>query len=282
MAPTARCAACRKKPPRFQAFGPNGPGLTPLPLAEKDGLVWVIPTAAPDRAATFDIAPWLGGLGPELASYGFGAYHIFERRAVNEEMNWKILVDTFHESYHIGFLHKDSLTGILHTNAGDFEPFGPSFRLAFARSKIGRLKDQPEEKWDLMWNTSIVYSLFANTLLVVQGDHIETHRVFPAENRVDRALMETALYTPEARDHGRGAGALGHKNIRSGDAGGYDRGLSGWPHDADRLRLRRADASRLRPQRAGTDPLSPVDPACDRAASGRRRQGRSRVAITRR
>src|SRR5262245_22391198 len=41
--------------------------LTALPLCEKHGLVWVIPTPAADGAETFDIDPWLGGLASELA-----------------------------------------------------------------------------------------------------------------------------------------------------------------------------------------------------------------------
>ena len=31
-----------------------------------------------------------------------------------------------------------------------------------------------------MWNTTLVYSLFPNTLLIVQGDHVELARMFPA------------------------------------------------------------------------------------------------------
>lgn len=171
-------------------------GLTPLPLAEKHGMVWVIPTVAEDRAATFDIDPWLGGLGHELESYGIGKYHFYDRRVVREEMNWKILVDTFFESYHIQFLHKDSLTSILHSNMADFEAFGPNFRLTFPRTKLERLRQQPEASWDAVWNTAMVYSLFANTVFVMQGDHIEIFRIFPADGRVDRAVMETALYVP--------------------------------------------------------------------------------------
>jgi phenylpropionate dioxygenase-like ring-hydroxylating dioxygenase large terminal subunit len=172
--------------------------LTPLPIAEKHGLVWVIPTPAADAATEFDIDPWLGGLGPELASFGFASWAFYDKRIVPEAMNWKILVDTFHEAYHISFLHKDSLKEILHGNVTDFVPFGYNHRLVVPRKKLDRLKDEPEQSWDLMWNTSIIYSLFPNTLLIVQGDHVELARIFPREERVDRAVMELALYVPKA------------------------------------------------------------------------------------
>jgi phenylpropionate dioxygenase-like ring-hydroxylating dioxygenase large terminal subunit len=171
-------------------------GLTRLPLAEKDGLVWVLPTPAEDGSGELDVEPWLGGLGPELASYGAGKYHLYDRRRVEETMNWKILVDTFHESYHVGFLHKDSLSDILVANVSDFEAFGPNHRVVFPRKKVERLRQMPEADWDLMWNSATVYCLVPNTLFVAQGDHLEVHRVFPAEGRPDRAVMETSFYIP--------------------------------------------------------------------------------------
>jgi phenylpropionate dioxygenase-like ring-hydroxylating dioxygenase large terminal subunit len=172
--------------------------LTVLPLCEKHGLVWVIPTPAPDSVTHFDIDPWLAGLGPELASFGFGSWSFYDKRVIPETMNWKILVDTFHEGYHIGFLHRESLKEVLHGNVTDFEAFGLNHRLVMPRKKLERLKAEPEESWDLMWNSTLIYALFPNTLLMVQGDHVELARVFPSEGRVDRAVMDLALYVPKA------------------------------------------------------------------------------------
>jgi phenylpropionate dioxygenase-like ring-hydroxylating dioxygenase large terminal subunit len=172
--------------------------LTELPLCEKHGLVWVIPTPSADGSANFDIDPWLGGLGPELAAYGFGSWVFYDERVIPETMNWKILVDTFHEGYHVGFLHRESLGSILHGNVTDFEAFGLNHRLTFPRKKLERLKAEPEESWDLMWNTTLIYSLFPNTIFIVQGDHVEISRIFPREGRVDRAVMELGLYVPRA------------------------------------------------------------------------------------
>jgi phenylpropionate dioxygenase-like ring-hydroxylating dioxygenase large terminal subunit len=174
------------------------PSLTRLPLCEKHGLVWVIPTPTAASSTDFDIDPWLGGLGPELASLGFDSWVFYDKRVIPETMNWKILVDTFHEGYHIGFLHRRSLGSILHGNVTDFEAFGLNHRLTMPRKKLERLKAEPEESWDLMWNTTLIYSLFPNTILIVQGDHVELSRIFPSEARVDRAVMDLALYVPRA------------------------------------------------------------------------------------
>src|SRR5262245_10346626 len=148
-------------------------GLTPLPLAEKYGMVWVLPSPAIDRGTDLDIDPWLEGLGADLAAWKLESYHFHDRHVHHEEMNWKLLVDTFHEGYHFGFLHKESLRDILVHNVGDFTPYGPNFRLVYGRTKLDRLKTMPESEWDLMWNTTIVYSMFANTIFSPQGDHME-------------------------------------------------------------------------------------------------------------
>jgi len=191
----------------FPGIRPQRSSLTELPLCEKHGLVWVIPTPSSDASFEFDIDPWLGGLGAELASFGFDTWAFHDRRVIPEAMNWKLLVDTFHEGYHIGYLHKESLKSILYGNIADFEAFGLNHRLTFPRKKLERLKTEPEESWSLMWNTTIIYSLFPNTILMVQGDHVELSRIFPRDDRVDRAVMELALYvpcastTPDERNH---------------------------------------------------------------------------------
>lgn len=172
--------------------------LARLPLCEKYGLVWVIPTPAADASINFDIDPWLGGLGRELAWFGFASWAFYDKRVIPETMNWKILVDTFHEGYHVGFLHRNSLREVLHGNVTDFEPFGLNHRLTFPRKKLERLNAKPVESWDLTWNTTIVYALFPNTLLMLQGDHVELARIFPREGGTDRAVMELALYVPKA------------------------------------------------------------------------------------
>jgi phenylpropionate dioxygenase-like ring-hydroxylating dioxygenase large terminal subunit len=182
----------------FPGVRSERPSLTALPLCEKHGLVWVIPAPAANAATDFDIDPWLGGLGPELASFGFGTWTFYDKRLIPETMNWKFLVDTFHEGYHIGFLHRQTLSSILHGNVTDFEPFGFNHRLTMPRKKLERLKSEPEDAWDLMWNTTLIYSLFPNTILIVQGDHVELSRIFPSEGRLDRAVMELSLYVPRS------------------------------------------------------------------------------------
>jgi phenylpropionate dioxygenase-like ring-hydroxylating dioxygenase large terminal subunit len=168
-------------------------GLTPLPAAEKDGLVWV--AASPGLALDPDAA--LGPLAAELAGYQFGNWHHYETRVLRPRINWKLAVDTFLESYHIGVLHMKTIAPILHTNLGTFDAFGPHLRLVMARRTIDGLRRLPESEWDLIPLSAVIYVVFPNTVLIVQGDHLETWHIFPAGNGVDESAMYISLYTPE-------------------------------------------------------------------------------------
>lgn len=181
----------------FPGVREERPGLTPLPLAEKYGMVWVLPRPAADGSSDLDIDPWLGGVEADLKFWKLDDYHFYKRHVHYEEMNWKLLLDTFYEGYHFGFLHSETLRDVLIHNVADFQTFGDNFRLAYARAKLPRLLETPESEWDLMWNTLLVYSMSANTIFSPQGDHMEIYRMFPVEGRPDRALMETSLYIPK-------------------------------------------------------------------------------------
>jgi hypothetical protein len=158
------------------------------------GLVRVLPTSAADGSPDLDIAFFLAGLTSDLEFLKLNEYHSHARHVHHEAMNWKLLIDTSLEGYHFGFLHGESLRGILKPNICGFRAFGPNARLVYSRATIDRLRERPESEWDLMWNSTIFYSMFANTIFSPQGDQMELYRVFPVDGRPDRAVLETSLY----------------------------------------------------------------------------------------
>jgi phenylpropionate dioxygenase-like ring-hydroxylating dioxygenase large terminal subunit len=167
--------------------------LRALPVVERYGMIWVCPTPE----ATFDVDELLGGLAADLAAYGFETYHHYETRILQRRINWKLAVDTFLESYHIGTLHRETISPLFHANRSTFDGFGRNLRWALPRRTIGELRALPEEQWDLIAHTAIVYMLFPNTVLVMAQDHLETWHMFPAGNGVDETQLCVSLYTPE-------------------------------------------------------------------------------------
>lgn len=177
----------------FPGLNRSDHALRPLPVAEKDGLIWVLPSAG----GSIDPDHHLGGLAQEFAHFGLGNYHHYETRILQHKMNWKLVIDTFLEPYHFSVLHRDSVGPILFPNLCLFEPFGLHLRETLPRRSIEQLRNQPRSAWDLITHTAIAYVLFPNTVFVMQGDHVETWRVFPAKNRVDECVMYLDFYIPE-------------------------------------------------------------------------------------
>ncbi|NNL85746.1 MAG: Rieske 2Fe-2S domain-containing protein [Myxococcales bacterium] len=168
-------------------------GLTPLPVVERHGLVWLVPSVG----AACDVDAFLGSAAADLASFAIEGYHHYETRSLRQAMNWKLVVDTFLETYHLGSLHRTTVFPILHGDVGAFDPMGPHLRNVYARRGLENLRDRPRSEWDFIEQTAIVYVLFPNTVFVMQGDHIETWRVFPDPNDVNASEIVLSLYTPE-------------------------------------------------------------------------------------
>ena len=168
-------------------------GLRPLPIEERDGLIWVVPTAG----ARLELDGYLGsGLQADIAGYGLANYHHFDTRQISIAMNWKLVVDTFLESYHISYLHKPSIHPIIQSNRALFEGFGEHLLTVYPRWSFNEQPRETPEQWDFITHTVMVYILFPNTVMIVQGDHLEFFRVYPEKGETDRAVMDVALYTP--------------------------------------------------------------------------------------
>ncbi|MBM3490496.1 MAG: Rieske 2Fe-2S domain-containing protein [Alphaproteobacteria bacterium] len=183
----------RPDAPSFAAMDAASHGLRPLPVVERHGMLWA--AGAPDAA--FDIDRGLAGLQDDLASFALGGYHHYETRVLQQRMNWKLVVDTFLESYHLPFLHSTTVGPIILGNRGAFDGFGHNLRTIYPRSNFESLRQQPEAEWDLVKWSAIVYVLFPNTVFIMQGDHLETWRIYPVGDSPDASRMYVSLYTPE-------------------------------------------------------------------------------------
>ena len=177
----------------FEGFDFENCQLKPLPLAERDGLIWVrIRGDAP-----IDIDEHLAGLAPEFASYGFENYQHYESREIDCAMNWKTIIDTFLEPYHFAALHKTTVGPLLIGNLCLMDAFGRNLRETLPRKSIAELRDQPEDDWNLVFHTALVYVLFPNTVFVVQRDHAEVWRCFPVDNDPGKSRVLLEFHIPE-------------------------------------------------------------------------------------
>src|SRR5208282_114217 len=190
-----------------------------------------------------DVDAMLAGLGEDIESYGIGAFAHQETRVVRRRMNWKLVSDTFWEAYHIKVLHAQNVGPLFVKNLAMFDAFGRNTRYIGVRKSIEKLRDLPEEKWDLIPHTTILMNLFPNTILVMQSDHAEVYRIFPADAHVGESVATISILAPDGSPARR---------RRSGFH-------SGRGHSA-RFRVGRAQKSDVRPLRKRTRTFPPLNP----------------------
>lgn len=167
-------------------------GLRRLAAVERHGFIWV----RPGGDTPFDPDTILGDLTPEFAAYGFERYSHYETRTLRRAMNWKLVIGTFLEGYHIKVLHRNTIAPLILGAHTTFDAYGRHGRMAVPRPGLAALREMPERDWDVLRHTAVVYALFPNTVLVWQGDHMETWRVFPGASP-DESVMHASLYIPE-------------------------------------------------------------------------------------
>ncbi|MGH8596997.1 MAG: SRPBCC family protein, partial [Gammaproteobacteria bacterium] len=166
--------------------------LTALPALELHGLLMVCPT--PGRLLTQDAG--LGGLVEELAAYELSSFHHYASRDLTRKMNWKLLVDTFLESYHFCVLHRNSICSIFYHNLATFDAYGEHLRLVSPRKTIETLPAQAEPDWRVLPHVVVIYILFPNTVLVWQGEQVELWQIYPGTTP-DESRIRLSLYSPE-------------------------------------------------------------------------------------
>lgn len=177
----------------FAGLEKDNIGLRPLPIVEKYGMIWMSPTPG----LAFDIDPLLGDFERDLAEYKLEGYHHYETRVLRRQINWKMVIDTFLETYYLQFLHAKTIHPILHSNLATFDAFGRNLRMIGARRTIEQLRTTQQDQWNIIPLTVVICVLFPNTAFIMQGDHLETWHVYPSGDGINESTMRVSFYTPE-------------------------------------------------------------------------------------
>jgi phenylpropionate dioxygenase-like ring-hydroxylating dioxygenase large terminal subunit len=167
--------------------------LARLPVAERHGMIFVRASGT----EPIDVDAHLGGAERELAAFCLGRYTRFARHAIERAMNWKLVIDTFLEAYHVTHLHGPTLGPTILGTTAAWDAFDRCGRIVAVRRSIAELRDEPEADWDLLKHSVILYNLFPNTMLIHQIDHVEIVQAHPGSRGADSARVVFSLYTPE-------------------------------------------------------------------------------------
>jgi phenylpropionate dioxygenase-like ring-hydroxylating dioxygenase large terminal subunit len=181
----------------FEGIDPSSLGLVPVPVAERFGLIMARLGSGSD--GPIDVGAELGELGPDLASYGFEAFRYFDERSGLFNANWKLIHDTFLESYHVFSLHKDTLAGDILSTPFVADMFGDHARAIVLRKEVTELLERDRSEWDLRHHASIVYLLFPSAVLnLPMSGHAELWEIYPEPGDPHRTRVTVKFYVPRA------------------------------------------------------------------------------------
>lgn len=194
-------------PEGFTGLDRAAHALTPLPVAERHGLVWLGPIAG----EPVDIDAFLGPIGDVIADLKIdqGAVHRFHRWP--EAMNWKLVVDTFLEVYHVPHLHAKTIGPYIEGRGGVVDSFGRHGRFVTPRKTYDVARRQEGQPLDFMDHVIVITRLFPNGLVIWIRDHIEVWTAVPDGDDPNRCIVRLWLIRP-TREMAEGDKARWDKN----------------------------------------------------------------------
>ena len=172
-------------------------GLRQLAVAERFGMVWVVPTALEDgQSANIDIDSFLGAVKPDLESWDMAGWEVHSITPIRPRMNWKLVIDTFLELYHFRYLHGASVAPLFLDNITTHERRDRHSRFAVAKKTLLDIDKEPRESWRLLDHAVMLYNLFPHTVLAYTADHCGVFTSYPISP--NEALINVSILVDPA------------------------------------------------------------------------------------
>ena len=182
----------------FPDVCPGSEGLAPVPVVERDGVIWADPRPG---APAFDAAALertdMAAFADDIVDYDIAGHRYWRTHRFDLAMNWKLVIDTFLEPYHFAALHKQTVGPYFVANLCVAHRSGPHVREVLPRKTFAEMAGQDPTDWNLVPHTAMVYVMFPNTVFVMQIDHIETWRVTPDRDDPGRCIVDLDFYIPD-------------------------------------------------------------------------------------
>jgi len=164
------------QPEGFEGMDRARMGLVELPVFERFGLIWVIPSVQ-DRE--IDIDAWLAPMAEQLSGLSLGSHVVFRKWSLDRAMNWRLALEGFQESYHFCTAHRETACSGYLDNQSVHLDFGPHVRHAVPLPKIEELRDADPDTWEYRPYFMTQNYLFPANFVQVMTDHVYIHTIIP-------------------------------------------------------------------------------------------------------
>jgi len=170
-------------------------GLARLPVAERYGLVFVVPSVPEDGNFDLDIDNYLGHLHQDLDGLGFTNHVKYKSKLLPRKLNWKQHMDVNGETYHFRELHGDTAGEVYLKDVSVMDYARPHSRFVAPQTSILKMIDQAVEQWSLHGHSGILYTIFPNTLYFTSTGFAHVLSIYPQD--VDNAVFQSAMLVPD-------------------------------------------------------------------------------------
>ena len=161
----------------FPGLDKTAHGLREVPSVERHGLLFVCQDGEARLPEAIDA----------IAGRITDQHREFNRIERPLDCNWKIIVETFLEGYHIKAAHKQTFYPFGYDNTVLIEHFGRNSRVVFPFQRIEAQRNKAPNDRQVIGNVTMVYHLFPNTVLVVLSHHLNLVVVEPID--AGRSIM---------------------------------------------------------------------------------------------
>lgn len=144
----------------FPGVGLQEHGMVEVGALEKGGLVYVNQSGPIEPAMLENVPDFF----TEEQQY-------FDKSDLTDEFNWKLMLETSLEGYHIRSLHKQTFYPYGLDNVNVVENFGHNSRIVFPFRRIDKLREIEPGKRRLDGMVTTVYQLFPNVQVSILSKH---------------------------------------------------------------------------------------------------------------
>ncbi|BCB73663.1 hypothetical protein GCM10022251_77450 [Phytohabitans flavus] len=167
--------------------------LPSLPVDERFGCIWVVPTPGDE----LNMKTYLGEFDEGVEASGIGAAVLLRERQWELSMNWKLVMDGFLDTQHVGFLHPQSVGPLFHANIHLLDTVGKNTRLVVARRSIDGVRGADVDAVELRRHIGCNYTVYPATIIVVVPYHYELWTISPHPTDVGKTHVVVRFLAKE-------------------------------------------------------------------------------------
>ncbi len=167
------------QPVGFDTVDRSERALVELPVFERFGLIWVVPSPQDLATDPIDIDAWLSPMAEHLDGLDLGNHVVFEKWSLHKDMSWRLALEGFHESYHFCSAHRDTACSNYLDNQSVWTNYDPHVRHSVPLPRTLELRNLLEEEWEYRTNFMTQNYLFPANFVQTMTDHVYVHTIIP-------------------------------------------------------------------------------------------------------